>query len=32
MEEKYPLNLPKDFFKKFKSKEEFQDFFQNLFK
>lgn len=32
MEEKNPLNLPKDFFKQFKSKEEFQDFFQNLFK
>ena len=32
MEEKNPLSLPKDFFKQFKSKEEFQDFFQNLFK
>lgn len=26
------LNLPKDFFKQFKNKEEFQDFFQSLFK
>ena len=26
------LNVPKDFFKQFKSKEEFQEFFQNLFK
>ena len=26
------LNLPKDFFKQFKSKEEFQTFFQDLFK
>lgn len=26
------LNLPKDFFKQFKNKEEFQEFFQNLFK
>ena len=26
------LNLPKDFFKQFKNKEEFHDFFQTLFK
>ena len=26
------INLPKDFFKQFKSKEEFHDFFQSLFK
>ena len=26
------LDLPKDFFKQFKNKEEFQDFFQSLFK
>jgi putative transposase len=32
MEEKKPLDLPKNFFKQFKSKEEFQDFFQDLFK
>jgi len=31
-EKKQPLDLPKNFFKQFKSKEEFQDFFQNLFK
>ncbi len=31
-ENKNPLDLPKNFFKQFKSKEEFQDFFQNLFK
>jgi transposase-like protein len=32
MEESNPLNLPKNFFKQFKNKEEFQEFFQNLFK
>jgi hypothetical protein len=26
------LDLPKDFFKQFKRKEDFQDFFQSLFK
>jgi transposase-like protein len=26
------LGLPKDFFKQFKTKEDFQDFFQSLFK
>lgn len=31
-EEKQPLDLPKNFFKQFKSKEEFQEFFQDLFK
>jgi transposase-like protein len=31
-EKKQPLDLPKNFFKQFKSKEEFQDFFQDLFK
>lgn len=32
MEKSNPLDLPKDFFKQFKSKEEFQEFFQDLFK
>jgi transposase-like protein len=32
MEEKNPLNLPKNFFKQFKNKEAFQEFFQDLFK
>ncbi len=31
-EKKQPLDLPKNFFKQFKSKEEFQEFFQDLFK
>lgn len=31
-ENKKPLDLPKNFFKQFKNKEEFQEFFQNLFK
>jgi putative transposase len=31
-DKKQPLDLPKNFFKQFKSKEEFQEFFQNLFK
>lgn len=26
------LNLPKDFFKQFKNKEDFNDFFQSLFR
>ena len=26
------IHLPKDFFKQFKNKEEFNDFFQSLFK
>jgi putative transposase len=30
--EKDKLDLPKDFFKQFKNKEEFQNFFQTLFK
>ena len=32
MEKSNPLDLPKDFFKQFKNKEEFQEFFQDLFK
>lgn len=31
-DKKQPLELPKNFFKQFKSKEEFQEFFQSLFK